>query len=261
MDRFLSARDKIFLTIALSSQFSGGSDFSPIPVSLLFKLYTKSNSAKAGDSGESKASFNQAIFRALKSKQLASSAGPSRRRSDENPETSLSLTTVGRKILYNDFPQLNHLSEEWDHLWRIVTFDIGEADRATRDNLREKLKKLGFGTLQESLYLSPFPLPEDLYDFLDTEGLLDRVHIFEAKTLGAGHQSAPGYSEKLIADRVWRLSEINRRYKKILVNSKQSGDKVETSNLYLETFVIDPLLPKELLPADWSADKVRKLLK
>lgn len=239
MERFLSARDKIFLTIGLSSQFIGGSDFSPVPVSLLFDLYT-------GESGESKSSFNQAIFRGLKAKQLE--------KVGKEPDASLKLTPLGRKLLFHDFPQLNNRLEEWDKLWRIVTFDIGEADRAMRDTLREKLKKVGFGTLQESLYLYPFPLPEDLDDFLDTEGLLDRVHIFEAKVLGGG-------DVKAMAERVWKLLEINRRYKKILVSNKQGGDKVETANKYLETLVVDPLLPKELLPSDWNADKVRRLLR
>ncbi len=239
MDRFLSARDKIYLTIALSSDFFGGLDFQAVPVAHLFDFYT-------GDSGKSQASFNQAIFRGLKSKQIE--------KVNKDTDVSLKLTITGRKVLFNDFPQLSHRNEGWDKQWRIVTFDIGEADRSTRDNLREKLKKLGFGTLQESLYLSPFPLPENLNDFLDTGGLLDRVHIFEAKVLGGG-------DIKALADRVWKLAEINRLYKKILVSYKQSGDHVETANKYLETFALDPLLPKELLPVDWSADRVKKLLK
>lgn len=247
MDRFLSARDKIYLTIALASDFFGGLDFQAVPAAFLFDLYT-------GDSGESKASFNQAIFRGLKSKQIE--------KASKDADASLKLTTVGRKVLFKDFPQLEHRSEGWDKQWRIVTFDIGEADRSTRDNLREKLKKLGFGTLQESLYLSPFPLPENLNDFLDTGGLLDRVHIFEAKVLGGpSTSSGQGGHEREMADRVWKLAEINRRYKKILVSYKQSGDKVETANKYLETFALDPLLPRELLPADWCVDKVRRLLK
>lgn len=239
MNRFLSARDKIFLTISMAADFLGGADFQPVSSSYLYNLYT-------GPTGESKASFNQAIFRGLKAKQLE--------KVGKGEETTLKLTPIGRKLLFHDFPQLLHRGEVWDRLWRIITFDIGEADRATRDNLRERLKKLGFGALQESFYLSPFELPEDLFDFLDTEGLLDRVHIFEAKALGGG-------DERLMAEKVWGLSEMNRHYKKVLVSQKIEADSVTTANMYLTVLASDPLLPKELLPLDWSADKVRKLLK
>ena len=44
----------------------------------------------------------------------------------------------------------------WDKKWRIVIFDIPNEIRKARDILRERLKRLGFIQLQESVFIYPF---------------------------------------------------------------------------------------------------------
>ncbi|MBI4067028.1 hypothetical protein HY407_01490 [Candidatus Gottesmanbacteria bacterium] len=47
--------------------------------------------------------------------------------------------------------------KRWDRKWRIVIFDIPEKSRNMRDNLRARLKLMGFYNLQESVWVHPYP--------------------------------------------------------------------------------------------------------
>ena len=49
---------------------------------------------------------------------------------------------------------------KWDKKWRIVIFDIKEKRRKTRDILRDKLNKLGFVRLQNSVWVFPYDCEE-----------------------------------------------------------------------------------------------------
>ena len=44
----------------------------------------------------------------------------------------------------------------WDKLWRIISFDIPEEKKPARDSIREKLLKIGFYELQDSVFIHPF---------------------------------------------------------------------------------------------------------
>lgn len=47
--------------------------------------------------------------------------------------------------------------KKWDGVWRIVTFDIPEDEKAARNAFRLKLKELGFYQLQKSVFIYPYP--------------------------------------------------------------------------------------------------------
>jgi len=63
--------------------------------------------------------------------------------------------------------------KHWDHLWRMVIFDIPEHKRIARDVLRDKLHELGFYQLQRSALILPYPCKEEI-DFL--------VELFEVRS-------------------------------------------------------------------------------
>jgi CRISPR-associated endonuclease Cas2 len=44
----------------------------------------------------------------------------------------------------------------WDKAWRIISFDIAEDKKASRDAVREHFLKLGFFELQDSVFVYPF---------------------------------------------------------------------------------------------------------
>jgi len=50
----------------------------------------------------------------------------------------------------------------WDKKWRVLTFDISERRRATRDALRRTLYSIGFRQLQQSVWIYPY----DCEDFV-----------------------------------------------------------------------------------------------
>lgn len=84
-----------------------------------------------------------------------------------------SLTPKGRLELLKYLHLEKIMKKKWDGRWRIIIFDIPEKMRKWRDYLRMELKKLGFTTLQESVYITPYPVTKELERIL-TEWRLKR---------------------------------------------------------------------------------------
>lgn len=173
------------------------------------------------------------------------------------------LTSQGVKKLTRDFPLLFFQKKRWDGKWRVVVFDIPEKERRLRSYLRQKLIELGFGMMQESVWISPLGVTEDLREYLENHNLADFVFVLVAQRLFVG-------DEKKLAAKVWPLKKINQEYEKILEKwekekeakrEKRADFIKELKNLYLEVLAIDPCLPRELLPNDWQGEKVRSLIK
>lgn len=70
----------------------------------------------------------------------------------------IEITPKGKKLVQKIFiEQLKIKSPtKWDKKWRLVIFDIPDDKKDRRDILREKLERLGFLKLQESVYVFPF---------------------------------------------------------------------------------------------------------
>ena len=59
------------------------------------------------------------------------------------------LAQKGKQKINQSFPVLNNKNEAWDGFWRLVIFDVAEAERQKRDELRRELVKMGFGRAAE----------------------------------------------------------------------------------------------------------------
>lgn len=191
----------------------------------------------------------------------------------------LRLTGEGKKKIIRDFPLLSFQKKRWDKKWRIVLFDIAELNRKKRDMLRGKLKELGFGMFQQSVYISPHNFTKDLVEFLIASQLSGFVYVFEIFHT----QMAIGNAKEL-AFKVWDLDSLNERYLKVIekiihlksthgreVKLNDSGIKKEKKNRedllkdireeYLNLVIADPFLPKELLPSNWAFAELTNILK
>jgi phenylacetic acid degradation operon negative regulatory protein len=209
---------------------------------------------------------------------------------EKNGKIYIRITSEGQRIIQRDFPMLSLQNRRWDGRWRIVMFDIEEVNRQIRERLRIKLKELGFGMLQESVFISPHDLLKDFSEFAESSGIRDYLYLLETHKLIVG-------DEKEFANKIWKLQELNEKYKEIIDEIEEiknrhlvfdSGrikksdvhvrmkegmkekEKVKEGvrekirqirNNWLEIVVRDPFLPKAFLSQPWYGDEAEKLVR
>lgn len=162
-------------------------------------------------------------------------------------------TSRAHKIFYESYPLAKLRQQKWDGGWTVVTYDIPSLRKSDREYLRRKLKDLGFGCPQESLYVSPLHLEEPLQELIEGEGLGDFVWVISA-------QRILGLPNTTVAQKSWNLDSLNGLYSKLLEalpRVKKSGNKKllkEWKEYFLSVDNADPYLPKELLSKDWLGE-------
>lgn len=176
---------------------------------------------------------------------------------DKKGRPCFRLCSPGYERLERTYPLFKLYRKVWDKKWRIVIFDIPEKERVTRDSLRFKIISLGFGKLQESVYISPLNVLGDLKEFLKLKKIYGKVVVFEAVEVFE-------QNSKVVANQVWKLDELSKEYRKIIDeaewlegNNGTNNEKEKIRNDYFQILLKDPLLPKELLPEDWLGDEAR----
>jgi len=125
----------------------------------------------------------------------------------KNGKVYLRLTTSGRDKIKRDFP-IASLTKKWNKRWVVLVFDIAEKSRKIRDLLRNKLRNIGFGMLQESVWITPLPIGQDTCEFIDTLGLSGNVFVMEVSHIIFG-------DPKELARNVWHLDIFEEKYNKI----------------------------------------------
>lgn len=200
---------------------------------------------------------------------------------EKNGEVYLRLTPIGSERVRRDFSLLTLSKKRWDGKWRVVFFDIEEISRIARNKLRAKLKELGFGMVQKSVWATPHDIGTDFYEFIEMVGLEEQVFLIEGESLLAG-------DPKVLARSVWKLDDLEEEYfaleremgklkqlsatlddrtKKrkakstVTLRERVEKRKRELRNQYLLLLITDPHLPKELLPDNWVGDRVRQEIK
>jgi len=198
----------------------------------------------------------------------------------ENGEAYLCLTSEGKNKVKRNFPLISFQKKKWDEKWRFIFFDIEEINRLKRDVFREKLKELGFGMLQKSVFISPHDFVKDLLEFLKDYGLSNHIYVIEIPNSNILMGDIKGLVKK-----IWNLDKLNERYKNIIERLKNNGvtidndrgqklnqegesfQKNKKDNIneiyqnYFNILVQDPFLPKELLPGDWARERAGSMFK
>lgn len=214
--------------------------------------------------------FHQLVSRSLKTQLIE--------KVEKGGEVYMRITSEGRKTIKRDFPMLSFQNKPWDRKWRIVMFDIEEIKKVVRDRLRRKLKELGFGMLQKSVFISPHNIMKDFLEFCESAGIKQYLYFLETENLIVEDKAE-------FANKVWNLDELNESYKNIideiekiknkyiitqsdrskkLYTQNDSGMRKEAAkikNRWLNTVVYDPFLPKILLPKPWYEYEVRRLVR
>lgn len=149
-------------------------------------------------------------------------------------------------------------SKKWDGRWRVVIFDVSEKDKKRRDQLRQKIFHLGFGMLQESVWISPFPIETEIRDYFSRWRIRGEILVCRAQVLVGDQRD--------VAIRVWKLGQLNRKYRKLVDFWESFGRKKANKKSafhfqrrFLELLMRDPFLPNELLPEGWLRENASKI--
>ena len=173
----------------------------------------------------------------------------------KNGEPKFRLSSTGSKKLVRDFPLIKLQNKRWDKRWRILIFDIPEKIRWKRDVFRGKLKTLGFGMVQQSVWVSPHPFEDDVRDFIEAHNLDSFAYLFISE---AGFV---GDLEEFV-ENVWKIEELNEKYWRLTKDFSESSKRgSDFTDVYFNLLLKDPFLPRELLPDPWYADEARLLIK
>jgi len=152
---------------------------------------------------------------------------------------------------------------KWDGRWRLVLFDLPAAEGTARNRLRNTLRERGFGWLQNSVWVSPHPLPDQTVLLAGAQVNVESLLFLEARP------SAGETDEEIVAG-AWDFVEINglyTRHMKVIearpnaalhnVTAAESFRKwaARERAAWLEAVSTDPLLPEQLLPPGYLGRK------
>lgn len=133
----------------------------------------------------------------------------------------------------------------WDQHWsmRIVTIP---ADAATRAATRAELTELRYAELREGVWLRP-----DNLDLAGSDALRTRSALFSAAPDGDVHELTARLFDpaKWCAEGTALLDESER--------ADGMAARFEVAAATVRHILHDPLLPVELLPADWPGQRLR----
>lgn len=183
------------------------------------------------------------------------------------------LSARGRALLEAGEARIYHppRDEPWDGLWYLVWYSIPEDRRWLRDRLRVRLQWLGFGQLGNGLWISPHDVRGAISELASELGIAQYMEIFRA------HYDGFSSTEHLVAQ-CWDVVAIDARYAAFLArysdDLERSRAQLEAAELhardayvrrfrlvheYREFPLLDPYLPRELLPDSWHGEAAARL--
>lgn len=104
----------------------------------------------------------------------------------DNGEIVLELSDKGKtRVLKYDLDNLT-LKKRHDGKMRILIFDIPRLKNQHRDIFRAKLKQLGFQSLQDSVFISPYPCRDEIEFMTQILEIQDNVILFQVGKIELG---------------------------------------------------------------------------
>ncbi len=156
-------------------------------------------------------------------------------------------------------------TRKWNGIWYLLLYDVPEVDRSYRNVLRQFLQTQRMGCFQKSVWITPHDIRPQYSDLEKGAAVGTFAALFEARTV----LGTP--SDKIVRES-WdlkRLHDIQKRFcdvygenlavlsKTVLLNPEVFMRlATEEMDAYRSAFVLDPLLPAQLLPMDYLGREV-----
>jgi phenylacetic acid degradation operon negative regulatory protein len=170
------------------------------------------------------------------------------------------LTATGRER----FDQATHRiygapTMAWDGNWCLLL--LSGLDTATKERVRKECGWLGFGPLSANVLAHPVP------DLADLDVTIERLSVADSLVVLSGQTLRNEAGMRRLAHDCWSLSELDERYGQftsvyqLLLDAAKKRTQVKDKTAFVaRTLLIqdyrkillrDPMLPQELLPAQW----------
>lgn len=211
--------------------------------------------------GFSEAAARSAILR-LKQKGALGSQRLGRR-------TYYSLTDAGlHRLDIGGFRFSFSPTRAWDGQWTVVVYSIPEEQRDLRDALRDSLRWWGFGLLAPGTWVSARPLLPEMEQGWREMGAWEHMDVFRSAYVGSS--SLPAVVTRAFPE----IAALAAGYRDYIAQSELVLHQLEASRLQDQScFAIrlenlwgfyavaseDPVLPPDLLPADWPRLRAEEL--
>lgn len=159
-------------------------------------------------------------------------------------------------------------NQKWNGIWYLLLYDVPEADRSYRNVLRQFLKTQRMGCFQKSVWVAPRDIRAQYSDLEEAAALGSFACLFEARTV-------LGMPAEKVVSESWDmeyLDTIQKRFCDVYTDNlkflKETGSfdqeslmrlAAEEMDAYRSAFVLDPLLPKALLPDGYHGRKAFEL--
>ncbi|EKD56660.1 MAG: Repressor in the phenylacetic acid catabolism [uncultured bacterium] len=166
--------------------------------------------------------------------------------------TSFIITKSGRDKINSTLNSVKLYSDKRNdnHSWQFVIFDIPEKNRSSRDAFRNYLISLGFGKLQDSIWVSSHNYYDDIHKTIKILNIQNLVTVISTANLSNIQE------QELIDKTNWNWKDINNSYQEYIKESnKFLTNKNKTSYnarrlvfKFAKTLTRDPKLPEYLQP-------------
>jgi phenylacetic acid degradation operon negative regulatory protein len=170
------------------------------------------------------------------------------------------LTPAGDRLLTEGSARIYAFTSsqrDWDGAWLLVLARVAETDRAARHLLRTRLAWAGLGSPAPGIWVTT-----RLERQAEIERVLSQAGVTDGQIFAATHQ---GGEIAGLVRQSWELAEIEQEYEEFLsgFESASAADPLarltELVHAWRRFPTIDPGLPAELLPADWSGERAARL--
>jgi phenylacetic acid degradation operon negative regulatory protein len=188
---------------------------------------------------------------------------PSRR----GRETSWSLTAAGTELLREGTERIYGFATSnaaWDHRWLLLTVGLPENSRALRQRLSAQLGWAGFGSVSAELWVTPRVEREAAARrVLEDLGVLAGSRSFVAAAGRIG-------DERSLVHSAWDLDAVEQRYEDFLELVGRRRPRTDRQALVAQVRLVqewrrfpllDPGLPRELLPPRWSGNRAAEVFR
>jgi phenylacetic acid degradation operon negative regulatory protein len=182
-------------------------------------------------------------------------------------ETQWSLTAAGTRLLREGTERIYGFAaapQPWDRRWLVLTVGVPEGNRALRARLRTQLGWAGFGSTSAAVWVTPRVDREAAgLAVLAELGLLEGSWSFVATAGQVG-------DERTLARAAWDLDEVEQRYEDFLELVGRRRPRTDRQALVAQVRLVqewrrfpllDPGLPRELLPPRWSGNRAAEVFR